>query len=395
MKCGFKSSPSKLSPTKLNTVKLEANLLKYEQEPCKGCAKSGEGQPSESSLNTLAQKHVNVLTEDRPVYNKENLLQRLGESEANDVECSGLQDSGYSSILHSDSPDQEEDSIVSGEPVCDTPQQLSKQNQRHFQAPSTNLLPVLRFEEVVCSTLKKTAKRSPKVDWDVVDEVVSQGCFGLENLIGKSMGLERLDILGELFQRDFKHLLTKILRHLSEIDLINVVSVSTTWRKILQRDRWAYHIYNTAPKELGDNEAKLTVHAATRDVPLCRVPLSTVQKVASASCSIVKKKLSKQNNKIGGASRSRHTEFNEVAQTLKNDQSLKVCNRCGSPAKYDSYLHRATCTRESCMLDFCTLCLCDYHFSKNCLATSKPQGQRYLSEPLPGSKKSKHNLRRL
>ncbi|KAM4772845.1 F-box only protein 5 [Rhinophrynus dorsalis] len=392
MKCGFKSNPSpaKLSPTKLHAVnvKLQISPLKYDRDSCKACEKAQEVLHPGTGLYSLAANHMDI-TEDKPVHNKENLLHRLGKVDTPDVECSELQDSGYSSILNSDSPSQDEDGVLADIRLCETPSTFSLQSQKHVH--SSIKLPILHFEEVVCSTLKKSSTRSPKVDWAIIDEVVSRGNFGLENLIGRSMGLERFDILGELFQRDFKHLVTKILRHLCAIDLINVISVSTTWRKLLQRDTWAYDAYKLGCKERCEKEAKSTVHTATRDSSFSRLPLASVQKVASAFC-VSRKKQNK--NKTGSTSHSRHSEFIEVAKTLRNDQSLKVCRDCGSPAKYDSYLNRAICTRESCKLDFCTLCLCKYHFSKPC-TTSKSQGHRYTSEPLPGSKKSKQNLRRL
>ncbi|XP_053314860.1 F-box only protein 5 [Spea bombifrons] len=398
MKCGFKSNqtPTKMTPKKLSMeyAKVEGSPLKYDQEPCKSCEKAQEGHHREDSIKKLSPKRLDFISQDRPLYNKENLSHRFKEADPHDGDTSVLQDSGYSSILQSESPYRDdEDAIALDLLEYETPKQISAQNQPNKPATSARLFPVLHFEEVVCSTLKKSAKRSPKVDWDIVDDVVSKGAFGLENLIGKKMGLERMDILGELFQRDFKHLLAEILRHLSAVDLINVICVSTTWRKILQGDD-AYNVYKLAWKECCEKEAKLTEQAATRDASLFRIPLACVQKVASASCCVSSKKKSSKKTKIGSSSYSRHAEFSEIGKTLKNDQGLKACRDCGSPAKYDSYLHRAICTRANCKLDFCTLCLCDYHFSKSC-TTIKPQSHRYLSEPLPGSKKSKQNLRRL
>uniref|UniRef100_A0A8C5QDL3 F-box protein 5 n=1 Tax=Leptobrachium leishanense TaxID=445787 RepID=A0A8C5QDL3_9ANUR len=343
MACVFKGNqtPTKMSPKKLNAANLKPESSPLKQELYKEHEKS-QGL-KEADLKTVSPRRLDFVTEDKPAYNKENLLHGFKEVETHNVDSSELQDSGYSSVLHDDSPYQaNEDS-----PSLDLPSTVS-----------ANLFPALHFEEVVCSTLKKCTKRSPKVDWDLVDEVISRGNFGLENLIGKKMGLERMDILGELFRRDFKHLLTKILRHLSE------------------------------------KEAKLSVHAATRDSALGRMPLASVQKVATASCCFSSKKKLSNKSKFGCSSHSRHSDFNEVAKTLNNDQSLKVCKECGSPAKYDSYLHRAICTRESCKQDFCTLCHCDYHFSKSCSSTNS-QAHRYFAGPLPGSKKSKQNLRRL
>ncbi|XP_040285422.1 peptide chain release factor 1-like, mitochondrial isoform X2 [Bufo bufo] len=384
MKCGFQT-PTKLSPSK---VKPEASPTKHEPEHSPKAGYSG------TSVDQLSPSRVDVIQEDRPVNNKENLLRRLSAVETSDLECSPLQDSGYSSVLLSDSQIQDEEDFsnsITSTHLFETPKQEASWETLPVH-PCSLSLPVLHFEAVVCSTLKKTFKRSPKVDWDTVEELVTREAYGLDKLIGKKMGLERIDLLGELFQRDFKHLLSKILKHLSAIDLINVISVSTTWRKILQRDSWAYSIYKRCHKEICERETKKSDHTATRDSNLLRIPLSSVQKVDSAACCFSKKKSSKKNKP--SSSYSRFSEFNEVGKTLTNDQSLKVCRDCGSPAKYDSYQHRAICTRESCQLDFCTLCNCRYHFSEECTASKAPS-HRYLSEPLPGSKKSKHNLRRL
>ena len=83
-----------------------------------------------------------------------------------------------------------------------------------------NLLPALHFEKVVCSTLKKNCKRNPKIDWEKLKEFISSGNFRLQNIIGRKMGLECVDILSELFRRGLKHLLANILTQLSEMDLI-------------------------------------------------------------------------------------------------------------------------------------------------------------------------------
>ncbi|NP_001082122.1 F-box only protein 5-A [Xenopus laevis] len=392
MMCGFASnqSPKKLSSKKSSAtnVHLEISPVKH-HPPCK-VYENVQGSCLDSAICTTVAKCAD-LTDDLPVHNKENLLHRLNDLETNSYEeYSALQDSGYSSILQNDSPCQDEtDRKVSDIQVRETPKNFMSY-QRPFHTLSKINLPILRFEEAVCSTLKKMRKTNKKIDWNAVD-VVCGGNYGLEHLIGKSMGLERFDILAELFHRDFKHLLTKILRHLSAMDLINVISVSTTWRKLLQKDNWAYNAYKLGCKELCEKRAKVSSHTATRDESLCRVPLASVQKVAASSLCTSKKQ---SKNKNGGLSCNRLAEFIEVAQTLKNDQSLKVCVDCGSPAKHDPCLHRAICTRESCKLDFCTRCSCKYHFSKSCLM-SKPGSYRIPSEPLPGSKKSKQNLRRL
>ncbi|KAG8537508.1 hypothetical protein GDO81_024409, partial [Engystomops pustulosus] len=309
MKCGFKT-PTKLSPSKILP---DASPTKFDHEPGKGQEPSPKKEYLDTSIERLSPSRADSFAGDRPVYNKENLLRRLSAVETNNLDCSPLQDSGYSSVLLNDSQSQDEDfsTSITSTALFETPKQQALEEKIVPVHPRTLSLPVLRFEEVVCSTLKKGGKRSPKVDWGTVEEVVSRETFGLNNLIGKKMGLEKMDVLGELFQRDFKHLLSKILRHLSAIDLINVISVSTTWRKILQRDNWAYNVYRRCRKEICERESRKMELTATRESSLFRIPLSSVQKVASAACCVSKKKSTKKNKP--SSSFSRYSEFKEVS----------------------------------------------------------------------------------
>uniref|UniRef100_A0A8C0GLS2 F-box protein 5 n=1 Tax=Chelonoidis abingdonii TaxID=106734 RepID=A0A8C0GLS2_CHEAB len=338
MKCDFncnhvRSGLAQLKTDEVKTRLEESSISNYEEGSCKDCVKESQ-RLLHSELQNATPRNIDHKTEGRLVHNKENqqVLYRFGEGacEMEALENSRFnEESGYSSMLSSEynDPTEHEDSILLAGNIYGTPNHCLM-NQSQAQLSKKTLLPVTHFEELVCSTLKKSGKRNVK-SWAIVDRIVSQGSFGLRNLIGRKMGLGRIDILGELFQRDLRHLLANILRHLEEMDLINVAKVSPTWKKILKEDKWAFQVYSKA-----------------------------------------------------------------AAKTLKNTESLKVCSRCSSPAKYDSYLQRATCSRESCSFDFCTKCLCCYHNSRDC-ASSKPVKSRSQLGLLPGTKKSKQNLRRL
>lgn len=308
------------------------------------------------------------------------------------LEASGLyEDSGYSSFAQSD----HEDSILILENFRNSSQACLQPSQSPDQHPNKSLLPVLHFERVVCSTLKKNGKRSSKVDREVMlKEVLASGNFRLQNIIGKKMGLEHLDILAELSRRGFMHLLANILTKLSGMDLINLSKVSRMWKKILENDKGAFQLYSKAMQRVLES-SKLSLHATTRGYVVSRTALTSVQK--SSTWTPPKKDVQvKSSGQRGqkGSTYSRHTEFLEVAKTLKNNESLKACVRCNFPAKYDHYLERAVCKRESCQFEYCTKCLCAYHNNKDCLngrvlKTSSKVG------PLPGTKKSKKNLQRL
>lgn len=175
----------------------------------------------------------------------------------------------------------------------------------------------------------------------------------------------------------------------------SVSRVSTTWKKILEDDKGALQLYNKAIQRITEKNIKFSPHASTREYVLFRTALASVQK--SATQTLPKKDTQTKLPDPGdqkGSTFSRHSEFSEVAKTLKKNESLKACIRCNSPAKYDCYLQRATCKREGCGFDYCTRCLCDYHTSEDC-SNSKPLKASYKMGPLPGTKKSKKNLRRL
>ncbi|NXP27790.1 FBX5 protein, partial [Scytalopus superciliaris] len=366
--------------------------LNYEESFCKSCEEHQKILLSDSYH--AATRNLELEDEERPIHNKENkqVTQRHDEVvyEMEALENSKLnEDSGYSSMLSTQYADaiEHEDSIPLAGNLCVTPKYCFLKNQSQEQFSKKTLLPVSYYEEMICSTLKKNGKRNLK-SWAAVDRIVFRGKVELRNLIGKKMGLDRIDILAELLQKNLKHILANILRHLSEVDLINFAKVSTTWQKILHEDKWIFQMYSEAVKNISKG-TKAPEHAATREYVLYRVSLASIQKATPPK--ILNKKSTRSK---ASKNHSRLMEFSEAARTLKNTESLRACHRCGSPAKYDSYLQRATCNRESCGFDFCTKCMCNYHSSSDCIS-GKPVKYNSTPGPLPGTKKSKQNLKRL
>ncbi|KAG8510715.1 F-box only protein 5, partial [Galemys pyrenaicus] len=341
---------------------------------------------------------VELENESKPLHNKENQhVQQTFDSsnEIEELETSGPHDdSGYTSFSQQNGLSEQEESILPlEENFSDSPQFCLLQIHSPGQYPNKNLMPALHFAKVVCSTLKKNAKRNPKIDREKLKEFISSGNFRLQNIIGRKMGLECVDILSELFGRGLRHLLKTILAQLSDMDLINVSKVSTTWKKILEDDKGALQRYNKAIQRVTEKNTKFSPHASTREYVTCRTKLASVQE--SARTLPKKNTRTKLINSVDqkGSAYSRHNEFTEVAKTLKNNESLKACIRCHSPAKYDCYLQRATCKREGCGFDYCTKCLCNYHTNRDC-SNGKPLEASYKMGPLPGTEKSKKNLRR-
>nr|XP_045015733.1 F-box only protein 5 isoform X2 [Jaculus jaculus] len=399
MKCDFNCNPVR---TELKVAKSEDSGRQDSHSPacsegaCKDCFKCHErclGSP------ILSPPMVELETQSHSLSNKENqcVQQTPGGLNESELEVSRLhEDSGYASFtLQSGLSDHEAGSPVPDEGFRSCPRSCLPRPQSTPQYPNKHLLPALHFEKVVCSTLKKNAKRNPKVDREMLKEVMSSGNFRLQNLIGRKMGLEHLDILSELFRRGFRHLLANILTRLSDMDLINLSKVSRVWKKILEDDKSAFQLYSKAIQRRVFESSKISLHASTREYAMIRTALASVQK-STAWAPPRKDALAKSSNQRDpkNSTHSRHNEFFEVAKTLKNNESLKSCIRCNSPAKYDSYLHRAVCKREGCGFDYCTRCLCAYHSTKDC-ANGKLLKASCKAGPLPGTRRSKKNLQRL
>lgn len=78
-------------------------------------------------------------------------------------------------------------------------------------------LPILKFQHAICQELTNGFKRTQSYDWTVISWLAEDS--GLERVIGGNMGLECMDVLKALLERDMKHILTRILR-LLDVDLI-------------------------------------------------------------------------------------------------------------------------------------------------------------------------------
>uniref|UniRef100_A0A3B5M950 ZBR-type domain-containing protein n=1 Tax=Xiphophorus couchianus TaxID=32473 RepID=A0A3B5M950_9TELE len=158
--------------------------------------------------------------------------------------------------------------------------------------------------------------------------------YPLDRVIGGQIGLENVDVFTSLLSRDMKCILTDILALLGDLDLISCKNVSKTWKKIICEDSAA-------------------------------------------------------------ARRCRQAE--QAASTLKQHESLRSCRRCGSPATHLAEAQRATCSRSSCLFDFCTSCQEPFHGSIPC-RTVKPHVHFASSKEtaiIPGSARSKRNVKRL
>ncbi|XP_053849103.1 F-box only protein 43 isoform X1 [Vidua macroura] len=221
----------------------------------------------------------------------------------------------------------------------------------------------------------------------------------LPGLIGKKMGLEKLDILTELKDRNLKHVLAIVLDALTVESLCSIWKVSKSWREIIVQDRSADRrrkLYTKQLKEAAREYLLKTEDAATRLNILNRSALRPVQ--AQARTPVLQTppshtELTPRRCSSVPHSASRQEEYMKVAKTLFTDEALKPCPRCQYPAKYQLVKKRGLCSRESCAFEFCILCLHAFHGSKECSSLSAKRKNK--KDAPPGSAQSKRNLKRL
>ncbi|XP_048865106.1 F-box only protein 5 [Brienomyrus brachyistius] len=324
----------------------------------------------------------------KPSSNKENqdcFSSGLHDGGLFDNESINVQeDSGYLS-LHNSHIEHEEQDSVAADPcgqLQDGEESVSVQAAAYpcETRQSHPNLPQLQFQHAVCKHLAESYKKTKRYDLIAVRSLVKGS--GLQNVIGRKMGLDHVDILQMLWEKDMKHILTKILRLLGDADLIYCKRVSRSWQKIVLQDIRARKRCQAAERPFW--ESRKPSPFSTRDLAASRVVLSCIQDLASTP---------KPNKNCSRQTRS--IEYQEVASTLKQHECLKACKRCGSPAKCNLAALRATCTRASCGFDFCTLCLCDYHGSSPCPLRTPGSVGHSRSSPVIGGSRSKRNVRRL
>ncbi|XP_078395806.1 F-box only protein 43-like [Cetorhinus maximus] len=260
--------------------------------------------------------------------------------------------------------------------------------------------PALQLVQEMCMRKRKKLGNTTVQDPSQSEEKpLGESMSSLCRLIGRKMGLDKVDILKELLNRNLTHVLTIILCHLTVGDLCRTRKVSKVWKKIVKQDQTAYFRlkqYLDEIRTLGVHSLPWAADAETRRNLPSRSALKSVQ--AQATVVFTPTPSSQQEVTPDGCtnvsrSTSKREEFLKVAKTLFNDEALKPCPRCQSPARYNPMKKRGLCCREECAFDFCTQCFCGFHGSKECGSRfAKRLGNK---EGPPGSAQSKRNLKRL
>ncbi|XP_062847716.1 F-box only protein 43 [Trichomycterus rosablanca] len=221
----------------------------------------------------------------------------------------------------------------------------------------------------------------------------------LSHLIGRKMGLGETDILTELSMKNLHHVLSSILQLLPAKDIYTCDQVCRSWSDIVLQDRKASRRRKMYEREmrlsLEMGRAARVVDAETRLALACRSALGSVQAQAKTP--------STHTHTPAAGTTCTHTppstkrqQFLQVAKTLFSDECLRSCPRCEHPARCNTVKAEGVCSWSDCVFHFCTSCLRAYHGSADCTRLSNTHTRSMgRSQLLPGSARSKRNIRRL
>ncbi|RVE62188.1 hypothetical protein OJAV_G00154660 [Oryzias javanicus] len=272
-----------------------------------------------------------------------------------------------------------------------------------------SLTPALQLVHSMCQQkLQMSAGQSPSLKEElkftaalVRTPLTFRTTMPLAGLIGRKMGLLKVDIITELKRRNLGHVLTLIFANLDSESVYRLGQVCKSWNQIIQQDkpvslkRRSYRSDLEASLELG------AVHisdAETRTALLKRSALKTLQ-AQSRTPSFCTPQLASttltplEHSGPRSGSSSKQDKYMEIAKTLFHDESLRPCPRCQHPARCHAVKREGLCSRADCSFQFCTACLCTFHGSREC--GSQSAGRRKKGGIVPGSAQSKRNVKRL
>lgn len=289
-------------------------------------------------------------------------------------------------------------------------------NSRSFISDSTpsrntpqnlSLTPALELVHAMCQRKAQTINgQSPSLKDElrstaalVQTPLTFRTTMPLAGLIGRKMGVGTVDILTQLNKRNLKHILSRILGHLTPECIYRCGRVCRSWKSIVRQDRRASFKRRSYLSELNNSLEDVGSHvpeADTRAVLIKRSALKTVQSQSRSFCTPQSGSRSVtplQNSTLHSGSSCKREKFLEVAKTLFNDECLKPCPRCQNPARCHSVKGEGVCSSVDCGFQFCISCRCAFHGSKEC--ASQTVNRRKKDLLIPGSARSKRNVKRL
>ncbi|XP_063780267.1 F-box only protein 43 isoform X2 [Pseudophryne corroboree] len=127
---------------------------------------------------------------------------------------------------------------------------VDEENESSYEDSGTNSIlniddltgtPALRVvREILVRSTRKRAQQATMLELLGSLDYSELSEDGLTRLIGRKMGLEKIDILSELKYRNLKHILALIFKVLNVESICSIWKVSTEWREMVLQDKNAY-----------------------------------------------------------------------------------------------------------------------------------------------------------
>ncbi|PWA32387.1 hypothetical protein CCH79_00011980, partial [Gambusia affinis] len=271
-----------------------------------------------------------------------------------------------------------------------------------------SLTPALQLVHAMCQyKFQKSAGQSPSLKEELKftaalakTAVTFRTSMPLAGLIGRKMGLRKLDILTELKKRNLRHILATVFSKLNSECLYRCGLVCRSWNEIIEQDHQAslrriIHLSELDDLQYGVGVLQIS-EGETRSALPNRSALKNIQTQSGTSNYCTPQSansLATPQHCTLSTGSTKWDKFLEVAKILFHDECLKPCPRCQHPARCHSVKGEGVCSRVDCGFQFCISCLCAFHGSKEC--GSQSAGRRKKDKLLPGSAQSKRNVRRL
>uniref|UniRef100_A0A3B3WCC3 ZBR-type domain-containing protein n=1 Tax=Poecilia mexicana TaxID=48701 RepID=A0A3B3WCC3_9TELE len=273
-----------------------------------------------------------------------------------------------------------------------------------------SLTPALQLVHAMCQyKFQKSAGQSPSLKEELKftaalakTAMMFRTSMPLAGLIGRKMGLRKLDILTELKKRNLRHILANMFSKLNSECLYRCSLVCRSWNEIIEQDHQAslrrrIHLGELEDLQYGVGVLQIS-EGETRSALSKRSALKKIQAQSRTSSYCTPQSANNtlatpQHGTLSTGSSTKRDKFLEVAKTLFHDECLKPCPRCQHPARCHSVKGEGVCSRVDCGFQFCISCLCAFHGSREC--GSQSAGRRKKDKLLPGSAQSKRNVRRL